>query len=174
MYPGSFDPPTIAHIHVARCAIEQLGLDRVDFVISSVTLGKDDANLTPIADRVSELEAIIGTDNSLGVRISPDSLLATIAYGYDAVIVGADKWHQILDPVWYGTIEDRDRTMTRLPLVALAPRPPWTMPGEDAAAEPPAGVEFFVLNTDPSHHPVSATAVRNGRHEWRALRTDNT
>ena len=39
VYPGSFDPPTIAHVHLAERAIEQCGLDRLDLVISVVTLG---------------------------------------------------------------------------------------------------------------------------------------
>jgi hypothetical protein len=42
------------------------------------------------------------------------------------------------------------------------------MPGEDFAADPPAGVDVVILDTDPSHHPVSATDVRAGREEWRA------
>jgi hypothetical protein len=42
------------------------------------------------------------------------------------------------------------------------------MPGDDPAADPPEGVEVVVLETDPTHHPVSATAVRDGRDEWRA------
>ena len=29
-YPGSFDPPTVAHLAVAESAFEQLGVDRVD------------------------------------------------------------------------------------------------------------------------------------------------
>ena len=53
---------------------------------------------------------------------------------------------------------------------ALAPRPPWPMPADDPAAEPPAGVAVVILDTDPAHHPVSATEVRAGREEWRATR----
>ena len=168
VYPGTFDPPTIAHVHVARCAIQTFGLARVDFAISTHTLGKDDARLTPIDDRVAELVAIAGGDPSLGARTTPDSLLADIADGYDVVILGADKWHQVLDPVWYGGITERDDALRRLPVVALAPRPPWTIPGEDASADPPDDVEVVVLDTDPAHHPISATEVRAGRHEWRA------
>jgi hypothetical protein len=74
----------------------------------------------------------------------------------------------VLDPVWYADVNARDEALQRLPLVALAARPPWTMPGEDAAADPPTGVDVVILDTDPSHHPVSATDVRAGREEWRA------
>lgn len=168
MYPGSFDPPTIAHVHLAQTALDQLALDGVDFAISAMTLGKDDARLTPIEDRVAELQHIAADDPRLGVVTTVDSLLADIAEGYDVIILGADKWHQVLDPVWYGGIAERDEALQRLPLVALAARPPWTMPGEDPAADPPAGVDLVILDTDPSHHPVSATEVRAGRTEWRA------
>jgi hypothetical protein len=96
------------------------------------------------------------------------SLVADIAEGYEVIILGADKWHQVLDPVWYADSNARNEALQRLPLVALAARPPWTMPGEDPAADPPAGVDVVVLDTDPSHHPVSATDVRAGREEWRA------
>jgi hypothetical protein len=168
VYPGSFDPPTIAHVHIAERAIEQFGLARVDLTISAMTLGKDDARLSPIDDRIAELVAISAGNHALGARTTPDSLLADIAEGYDLVILGADKWHQVLDPVWYGSIDARDEALHRLPLVALAPRPPWPVPGEDPSADPPPGVDIVLLDTDPDHHPVSATGVREGRHDWRA------
>jgi hypothetical protein len=166
VYPGTFDPATVAHLHVAHAAREQCRLDRVDLTISEVTLGKDDGTLTPIERRVDQLLAI-GTDLPwLGVRTTPASLLADIAEGYDVLVVGADKWHQLIDPGWYGTPGERDRALARLPAVAVAPRPPWTMPSVlDAEA---LGLEVVVLRTDPAHHPVSATEVRAGRHQWRA------
>lgn len=168
MYPGSFDPPTIAHVHLAETAIAQLGLDRVDFALSARTLGKDDSRLRPIDDRVAELTAISSGNARIGVTMTPHSLVADIAEGYEVIILGADKWHQVLDPVWYAGIDARNEALQRLPLVALAARPPWTMPGEDASADPPVGVDVVILDTDPSHHPVSATDVRAGREDWRA------
>ncbi len=168
MYPGSFDPPTIAHVHLAETAIAQLGLDRVDFALSARTLGKDDSRLRPIDDRMAELTAISSGNARIGVTMTPHSLVADIAEGYEVIILGADKWHQVLDPVWYAGPDARNEALQRLPLVALAARPPWTMPGEDASADPPVGVDVVILDTDPSHHPVSATDVRAGREEWRA------
>lgn len=168
VYPGTFDPPTIAHLEIARRAIEQLDLARVDFTISSSTLGKDDARLTPIEDRIAELVAIIGDDHRFAVRSTPDSLIVDIAEGYDVIVLGADKWAQVLDPVWYGDVESRDDALGRLPVVALAPRSPWTAPTDDPVATAPATVTIVVLDVDPAHHEVSATAVRDGREEWRA------
>ncbi|HEY6531672.1 MAG TPA: hypothetical protein VIY72_05175, partial [Acidimicrobiales bacterium] len=48
VYPGTFDPATVAHVHLAEQAVAQLGLARVDLTISTTTLGKDDDGLTPI------------------------------------------------------------------------------------------------------------------------------
>lgn len=168
VYPGTFDPVTIAHVHIARRAIERFALARVDFTISSTTLGKDDSRLTPIAERVRQLRAISQDDPAFDVRTTPASLLADIATGYDVLVLGADKWHQVLDPEWYGGVEARDEALRRLPIVALAPRPPFALPGEDPSADPPEGVSVIVLDIDERHHPVSATAVREGRDEWRA------
>ena len=159
----------MAHLHLAERAIAQFGLSRLDFTISTATLGKDDARLTPLAERVDELRHLIEGRPELAVRTTPHGLLADVAEGYDVVVIGADKWHQVLDPVWYHDREARDAALREMPLVAVAPRPPWPLPGQDPAAEPPAGVEVVVLATDPAHHPVSSTAVRAGRHEWRAV-----
>jgi hypothetical protein len=168
VYPGSFDPPTVAHLHVAEAAREQCALDRVDLTLSLVTLGKDDGRLAPVEQRAATLAELAEGRPWLGVRATPARLLADIAEGYDVVVLGADKWHQLLDASWYGSTADRDEALSRLPVVALAPRPPWTMPTEDPTAAPPVAVEVVVLDTDPAHHPVSATEVRAGRHEWRA------
>jgi nicotinic acid mononucleotide adenylyltransferase len=168
VYPGTFDPATVAHVHLAEQAIAQLGLARVDLTISTTTLGKDDDGLTPIEVRLTQLHALTEGRPELGVRSSSKSLLADLSEGYDVVVVGADKWHQLLDPDWYGGVEARDEALRRLPVVAIAARPPWTLPDEDPAAASPEGVTVVVLETDPSHHPVSATEVRAGRNDWRA------
>jgi len=41
VYPGSFDPLTIAHLAVAEIAVDHLGLDRLDLAISRFALGKE-------------------------------------------------------------------------------------------------------------------------------------
>jgi nicotinic acid mononucleotide adenylyltransferase len=166
VYPGTFDPATVAHLHVALAAREQCRLDRVDLTISQVTLGKDDGTLTSIERRVDALVALGAERPWLGVRTTVASLLVDIAEGYDVLVVGADKWHQLIEPGWYGTTGERDRALARLPVVAVAPRPPWTLPSVPGAEA--LGLEVVVLRTDPAHHQVSATEVRAGRHEWRA------
>ena len=109
------------------------------------------------------------TNPAIGVRTTEHSLLADIATGYEVVVMGADKWAQVLDPQWYGGIEQRDVALRRLPRIALAPRPPWPMPGDDPTADVPEDLDLMILEVDERHGPVSATEVRAGRDDWRAL-----
>lgn len=174
VYPGSFDPATIAHVHLATLTVEYFQLDRLDFAISASTLGKIDAELGSVETRIADLNAATADNPALAAVATEQSLLADIATGYDVIVLGADKWHQILDPDWYGGIVERDIALRRLPVIALAARPPWTMPSDDPSVAPPIGVEIVVLETDPAHCEVSATGVRAGRHEWRALPSGNS
>ncbi|NCY17426.1 MAG: hypothetical protein EBX39_11815 [Actinobacteria bacterium] len=168
VYPGTFDPVTVAHMAIARAALDQLGLSRLDLTISASTLGKDDTRLTPIDERLAELTAVTSDDPRLAVRSTTSSLIVDIATDYDVLVVGGDKWAQVLDPEWYGGTAARDEALRRLPMVALAPRHPWIEPGDDPLAGSPAPVTLVVLDLDPAHREVSATAVRTGRTEWRA------
>jgi hypothetical protein len=94
----------------------------------------------------------------LGVAVTGARLLADVAAGYDVLVVGADKWAQLHDPAWYdGSATARDAALARLPRVVVAPRAGFALP---------EGAE--VLDLDPAHADVSSTAVRAGRHDWRA------
>ena len=148
-YPGSFDPPTIAHLAVAEAAVRQAGLDRVDLVISRRTLGKHHLDET-VSRRVAVLEPVVATRPWLGIGVSDGALLVDVAEGYDAVVMGADKWAQVIDPAWYGgSAGARDAALARLPRVLVAPR----------GGVRPAGVELLDL---PDHlADVSASAVRD-------------
>jgi hypothetical protein len=162
VFPGSFDPPTVAHVHLAEVAVEQCGLRRVDLSISRDALGKDRSALSPIADRAAAIEQLARTRRWLGVRLTHAQLLSDVAEGYDVVVVGADKWNQLLDPSWYPTVDAHRAALERLPLVAVAPRADLTL----GAA--PVGVQMVVLEVDASYRHVSATQVRAGRLDWRA------
>jgi nicotinic acid mononucleotide adenylyltransferase len=150
-YPGSFDPPTIAHLAVAEAAVRQAGLDRVDLVLARRTLGKDHLDAASVERRRALLLAVAADRPWLGVAVTDDRLIVDQAEGYDAVIMGADKWAQVVDPAWYGgSRAARDAAVARLPRVLVAPR----------AGDRPAGVELLDL---PAHvADVSATAVRDG------------
>lgn len=159
VYPGSFNPATVAHLAVAEAALEQCGLDVVELVISVDPLGKDAAGQLSLEHRLAALHAAAVTRPWLEVRTTTDRLLVDIADGADVLVVGADKWAQLVDPAWYGSVAERDTALHRLPLVAVAPRAPHPLPAADAG-------RLVLLDLHPDHHHVSATAVRGGRHDW--------
>ena len=149
-YPGSFDPPTVAHLAVAEAAVEAAALDRLDLVVSRVALGKEHLGAPSLAERVAVLEAVAATRPWLGVAVTDARLITDIARSYDAVVMGADKWRQVNDPAWYADEAERDAAVASLPLVLVAPR------GDDR----PDGVRL--LDVDGALRHVSATAVREG------------
>ena len=157
VYPGSFDPLTVAHLTVAQCAVRQLELDRIDLAISRATLGKAHLGDHTLADRVAAIERAARTRPWLGVVVLDASLVADIAAGYDAVVMGADKWAQVVDPAWYGhDPAARDAAIAALPRVAVAPRAGLTVPDE------------LRLDVPTDIGEISATAVRAGRTDWAA------
>jgi hypothetical protein len=162
VYPGSFNPPTVAHLAIAEAACRAGPLDRVDLVVSEVPLGKDPVTVPTIEDRLAVLHQVVAARPHLGVRTTSAQLLVDIAAGADAVVLGADKWAQVTDPVWYGNSPvARDDATSRLPLVLVAPRPPFPLPS-------PVPGRVLVLDVDPAHLEVSSTAARAGRRDWMA------
>jgi nicotinic acid mononucleotide adenylyltransferase len=155
-YPGTFNPPTIAHLAVANAALVQLDIDEVVFVLTERTLGKDDAQLPSARHRASELRSL--SNKRFDAVVTDQSLLAEIAQGYDWLIMGADKWEQINEVRWYGdSAERRDAAIQALPSVAVVPRPPFGVPNHLVRLEI---AEHFA--------EVSSTAVRSGRQDWHA------
>jgi nicotinic acid mononucleotide adenylyltransferase len=160
VFPGSFDPLTTAHLAVARAAIERCGLDRLDLVISTVALAKETGAHSPVEERIAAIERHRQRDRRLGAVVTGHQLLADIAQGYDVLVVGADKWHQLHDVSFYGSATAQEVALARLPVVAVAPR--------TGADTPAAGPGVVVLELGSDIQAVSSTAVRAGREEWRA------
>ena len=161
-YPGSFDPPTVAHLAVAAAARDQHGLDRVDLVVSRVPLGKATVLRPRFDHRIAVLEAVAARVGWLEVVVSDHRYVADLAEGYDVVVMGADKWAQVLDPVFYaGSAAARDASVARLPTVAVAPR------GVEEGGDPPPGTLRTPsgLTVDEAHRHVSSTAARGGRRD---------
>jgi hypothetical protein len=152
VYPGSFDPLTIAHVAIARSAIAACALDVLDFALSQVPLGK--ANVASLEERAAAIERA-----GWPVRVVDGQWLADIAEGYDVVVLGADKWAQVLDVSFYGdSAALRDAAVARLPHVAVVPRHGLALPSG------PGVTVLGGLGVD----DVSSTTVREGRDEWRA------
>jgi len=132
--PGSFDPPTLAHLAIAHAALRHHRLDRVIWTVSRRPLGKDDGR-TDVDDRLTVLHSVVADHRWLAAEATDARLVADIADGYDVVIMGADKWHQLHDPTFYGgpgaePAAAMDRALERLPICAVAPRDGLTVPPE--------------------------------------------
>jgi nicotinic acid mononucleotide adenylyltransferase len=161
VFPGSFDPLTIAHLAVADVAIEACRLDQLDLVISHAALAKEPGGHSPIEARVAAIERAAAGRSALRVRTSGLQLIADLADGYDVCVIGADKWYQLHDLGFYdGSEATRDAALARLPTLAVAPRRGVSIPAADDG--------LVILRTDAAFHSISSTAVRAGRDEWRA------
>ena len=153
VYPGSFDPLTIAHLAIAEAAVREAPLDRLDLALSRSALGKEDGSHNTLEARVGAIERAARARPWLGVTITDDRLIAEIARDYDAVVMGADKWAQVRDPAWYGGDPvARDAALAALPRVLVVPRPGFDIEGAEALA------------IDEELTQVSSTRARTGEH----------
>lgn len=151
MYPGSFNPPTTAHLAIAEAAVVRRRLGVVDFTISRVALAKQHVERPRLEDRVEVLRASVSHLPWAEVVVTDAQLLVDIAAGYDVLVMGADKWEQVNDPAFYGgSPADRDAALARLPELAIADRPPLVPP------------EAHRLEIDAGIGDVSSTAAREG------------
>jgi nicotinic acid mononucleotide adenylyltransferase len=161
VFPGSFDPLTTAHLAIVDAAIEQCRLDRLDLVLSRSALAKDPHGHSPIEHRVAAIEQVGAERPGVRAATTDQQLIADLAEDYDVCVLGADKWHQLHDLSFYdGSQAARDAALERLPVLAVAPR--------RGIASPAPSATVVLLEIDPVFHEVSSTAVRAGRHEWRA------
>ncbi|MEA3078013.1 MAG: nicotinate-nucleotide adenylyltransferase [Actinomycetota bacterium] len=158
-FPGSFNPLTVAHLAMASAAVAACGVDGVDLVVSRVALGKEAVERPRLEERLAVLTAAAATRPWLGVVVTDAQLLVDVARGYDALVLGADKWAQVLDPAFYGgSVAARDAAVASLPpTLAVAPR---------GSAPLPDGA--VVLAIDPGHDGVSSSGARAGAHHWMA------
>ena len=156
VFPGSFDPLTVAHLGIAEAAIEAAGLDHIDLALSHVALGKEHGGHTSVETRVHAIERAAATRPWLGVVVTDDRLITEIARGYNAVVMGADKWEQVQDPAWYADQFARDAALAALPEVLVVPRPGYATDGAR------------VLDVDPVLTEMSSTRVRAGELHLRA------
>jgi len=156
-YPGSFDPPTIAHLGIAVMARRAAELDEVHLIVSRSALGKSQANHAPFDLRIDVIEASIAHADWLKLVVTDDQLIADIASGYDAVIMGADKWAQVNDPVFYGDDPSvRDAAISRLPQIVG--------PGRPGSGDLPESA--LIIDLPAKLRDVSSSAAREGRAEW--------
>lgn len=158
VFPGSFNPLTIAHLEIARKARASHALEEVVLVVSAVALDKPAPPGPSLAERVALIEADLVDEPGLRVETTELQLIVDIAQGYDVVIMGADKWHQINDVRYYDSPSHREEALQRLPQVVVAQRTGAAVPDE------------LLLETDSSIHDVSSTQARTGRRDLMAPR----
>lgn len=164
VYPGSFNPPTSAHLVIAEAAMHQRRLDRLDLVVSRVALAKGVIESPPFDARIDVIRASIEHLRWLDVVVTEAQLLVDIAGGYDVLVMGADKWEQINDPVFYGNSPAaRDDAIARLPELAIAPRPPAVLPPGTELTVPAWATDVSsTLARGGAHHLMTAAARASG------------
>ncbi len=167
LFGGTFDPVHLGHIHLARTAVENPGLDQVRFLPCRISPHKPGSEPTPAADRLEMLK--------LATAELPWAVVDDYETGFEGPSFS------------YRTAEEM---AARFPQARLF----WIMGGDqwaalDKWAEPrrlAACVEFIVfkrgkplvqrdgyeLHPIIAHHPASATAIREAlaggaeSHEW--------
>jgi nicotinic acid mononucleotide adenylyltransferase len=109
--PGAFNPPTLAHLALARAA-RQRGFPVVLFSLGRVTIDKDERGLM-LEDRVRLLVELTRKEAGLGVILQNRGLYADQAEAVHrtlpgvtdlAFVIGMDKLPQIFDPAYYEEI----------------------------------------------------------------------
>jgi len=160
VYPGSFNPPTVAHVAIAEAAWRHFGLERVDLAVSRTALGKEEVERPVLAHRLEVLEAVAATRPWLGVQVVDAQLVVDVAAGYDVVVMGADKWAQVFDPGWYGgSSAARDLAVARLPTVAVVRRAGVALDQIDACGA-------VLLDVAEHFTRMSSSGARTGNQEW--------
>ncbi|MFN2613526.1 MAG: nicotinate-nicotinamide nucleotide adenylyltransferase [Actinomycetota bacterium] len=125
--PGSFNPPTAAHVLLAERALSE-GFDRVVYAYARSTVGKRPNGLIP-EDRMLAVRAA-ATEAGMSIAVCSHGLYADLAEAAAAAfgevelsfLVGSDKVIQIFEERWYENREAAlDRLFSRARLV-VAPR----------------------------------------------------
>lgn len=105
VFGGSFDPPHVGHLIVAREALERLGLDEVRFVPAHRSPFKTEAATSPVEARVAMMERAIEDDPGFVVstveadRDPPSFMVDTLRELRSSepevswtLLIGADQW----------------------------------------------------------------------------------
>ncbi len=138
LYGGSFDPVHLGHLLVAQAAMEELGLDRLNFVLAAQSPFKPESRPSPAAERLRLLRLALAGQPKYEVdeqEIKRGGISYTIDTLHDYArrfprtelfyLIGAD--HVASLPGWRGADE-----VARLVEFVAIPRP-----GESPVAFPP-------------------------------------
>jgi len=103
LYGGSFNPPHRGHAHVARLALQRLGLDRIWWLVSPGNPLKSVDGLPDVGQRlaavrrvanhpravVTDLEARLGTRYTIDLVRRLKALRPAVRF---VLVIGADNW----------------------------------------------------------------------------------
>jgi nicotinamide-nucleotide adenylyltransferase len=120
LLPGSFNPPTDAHIALADLALASGRVDALSYVLASRTVNKERIEGASLADRLICLSELVEARPRQGVLlvnrglyVDQAELVRQMMPDLDELwfVVGYDKIVQIFDPRYY---QDRDAALDRL------------------------------------------------------------
>ena len=170
--PGAFNPPTSAHLALARAARER-GFDVVAFALATRTIDKEDAGGLAIEERLALLRQVAEGDERLGVVVQNRGLYAEQALAIRSAwpaleelvfVVGMDKVEQIFDARYYDDYERSLETLFREARLLVAARGTLDRSAlarlieREPAQRHAAKIDWLEL--DPRWLELSATAVR--------------
>lgn len=170
--PGAFNPPTLAHLELARAARDR-GFDAVLFSVGTRTIDKENALGLSVAERLDVLSRLCRHEPRLGVVVQNRGLYVEQAEAIGALlgpdceitfVVGMDKVPQIFDPRYYDDVERSLSALFAGARLLVAARGALDRDALDrwleAAHARPHAARLDWLELDPRWRDVSATAVR--------------
>lgn len=170
--PGAFNPPTFAHLALARAAVAR-GFDRVLLSLGTTTLDKEEHGLA-LEDRLWLLTRIAQGDPRCGVVLQNRGLYAEMAEAVRrsfpdladlAFVAGMDKVPQLFEARYYDDLSQGLETLFSRARFVVAPRgSAGRVDLENLLATPVArrfAHRFDWLELAPRWRTLSATAVRD-------------
>jgi len=162
LFGGSFDPPHLAHLELARCALDQLALDELVWLPARQSPHKGGRPPASGADRVAMLQRLTQGEPRFSIdarelgRAGPSFTVDTLRALHAEqpgtrwwLVIGQDQYARF--DTWHDWRE----------IVALAGLAVAARGGEPVRAAPGmAGVEHALRVVQMPPHPHSATAVR--------------
>lgn len=173
LLPGAFNPPTSAHLALARSSLHAVPGARFFFTLGTTILNKEQTERASLLDRLLLLDQIARRVGDLGVLLTNRGLYVEQAAAAQTAfpqapdlffVVGYDKIEQIFDAHYY---QDRDaalRELFSLAQLLVAPRAGHEATDVAALLDRPenqpfrAAIRLLPLSTE--YRQVSSSQIR--------------
>lgn len=191
LFGGSFDPPHLGHLALARQARDQLALDELRWVPAGDPWQKADRWLAPAAQRIAMVEALIAGEPRMRVddvetrRAGPsytiDTVRALRAERPDAtlvLVIGQDqyarlptwhRWRELVDAVTLAVaarggaqVQPPDELAPLAHRVEVLAMPPVAVSSTDVRAAAAAGADLRALVGDAVGRYIDRHALYRG------------